>query len=231
VAPAAETVTVLPAVVHCGKLMRVERVTGPLPWVDVGRVVAEGNIEAGTGDKDAVVQREPGAGMCFAVAVFEVTSDRSLSKYDYRVDAGGKAHECLGLAVDEKPFDARRWKVSTPGTARLLFEVAADQAVIHLVPALTTSIPLRTARGIAFAAANAAAPVAAPAAAPAEVPAEVPAAAPAAPAEAPAAAPAKPAEAPAEVPAKPAAAEKPAPAATPAAPAKPAPAKRDALEF
>ncbi len=234
-APAAEAVAVLPLAMHCGKLVRVDRVTGALPWIDLDRVAAEGNLEAGTGGKDAVIQREPGAGLCFAVAVFELTRDRSLSKYDYRIDAGGQAHECLGLGTGSNPFDGRRWKVSTPGEVRMLFEVPADQAVLHLVPALTSSIPLRAVRGLAFAevtALAAPAPAAAPAAAPTAAPTAAPAAAPTAAVAAPAAA-AKPSAAPAAAAAKPAAAAAATPPPTPAAaPAKPAaPAKRDALEF
>ena len=226
---AAETVATLPLVVHCGKLLRVERVPGPLPWVDAERLLAEGNLDAGTGDKDAIVQREPAAGTCFAVVVFEVARDRSLSKYDYRLDAGGKAYECLGLGAGENAADSRRWKVATPGEVRMLFQVPADQTAVHLVPALTSSVPLRTVRDLAFGAPAAVPPAAVP---PAAVPpaAVVPAAiapAPAAPAAPAAAAVAKPAEAAAAKPAAPTVAA-PAP---PAAPAKPAPAKRDALEF
>lgn len=200
---------VLPVVVHSGKLLRVERVTGALPWVDTERVLAAGNLDAGTGGAEAVVSREPGAGQCFAVAVLEVTGERSLSKYDYRLDAGGKAYACLGLGAGGNPFDARRWKVATPGEVGMLFQIPAEQTVVHLVPALTSSVPLRAVRGIAFAPAAAPAP---PAAAPVPaVPDAVPAAGPAVPAV--------PAAVPAAVP----------PPA--AAPAKPAPAKRDALEF
>jgi hypothetical protein len=208
---------VLPVVVHSGKLLRVERVTGALPWVDTERVLAAGNLDAGTGGAEAVVSREPGAGQCFAVAVLEVTGERSLSKYDYRLDAGGKAYACLGLGAGGNPFDARRWKVATPGEVGMLFQIPAEQTVVHLVPALTSSVPLRAVRGIAFAPASAApAPVpAVPDAVP--VPA-VPDAGPAV--AAPPAAPAVPEAVPAAVPPPP-----------PAAPAKPAPAKRDALEF
>jgi hypothetical protein len=205
-AKAAEAVVALPAAVHCGALQRVDRLTGPVTCVDLPRVLAEGNLEAGTGSAEATVERQPAAGMCFAVAAFSLLQGRTLSKYDYRIDAGGKAYECLGLAAGDGPFDARRWKAETPGDVRLLFEVPLDQGTLHLVPALATSIPMRGVRGIAFAVAPA---TTAPAAAPAEP-------------AAPAAEPAKPAaeEAkPAAEPAKPA-----------AEPAKPAP-KRDALEF
>jgi len=231
-------------VVHCGKLLRVDRVTTALACVDLERAAAAGLAEAGTGGDDLVAQREPGADLCFAVVVFEVARGRSLSKYDYRLDVGGKAYTSLGLAVGDSPFDTRRQKVTTEGEARLLFEVPAGADAIHLVPALVTSIPLREVRGIAFgvAAAPAPAPVP-PAAAPAaETPAapaaETPATAPAPgkpaeaarPAPAAPAAPAKPAPAPAEA-AKPAPAPAPAaPAAKPAEPPKP-PAKKDALEF
>jgi len=197
----------LPAAVHCGTLQRVERVTGSVPWIDLQRVLADGNLDAGTGSADAARQRPPADGMCFAVMTFSLARGRTLSKYDYRVDAGGKAYECLGVATGDGPFDARRWKVETDGEARLLFEVPAAQATLHLVPALTTAIPMRAVRGVPFAAAAAAA--AAPTG-PVPEPAK------------PAAEPAKPAAEPAKPAAEPAK-----PAAEPAKPA----AKRDALEF
>lgn len=246
-APVAQPAAALPAVVHCGKLSRVERVALPVAYIDLERAAAAGLLEAGTGGNDLTVQREPAMDTCFAVAVFELGRGRSLSKFDYRLDAGGKAYECLALGVGDSPFDPRRQKTSNEGEARLLFEVPASADTVHLIPALVTAIPMREVRSIAFGAPTAP-PVPAPlATGAAATPA---AAAPASPAAAPAPAatpateekPAKPAAIaadtgkPAAVPvAPPAEATKPAKAAAPAAkPAdapKPPPAKKDALDF
>lgn len=149
-APGAAT-AVLPAPLHCGALEGVERLPGPALCVDMERVLAEGNLEAGTGSPDAVLQRQPAPGMCFVVAVFALAPDRTLSKYDYRLDAGGRAYECLGMAVSpEAPFDPRRWKAATAGEVRLLFEIPATEGTVDLVPALRTSIPMRAVRGLAL---------------------------------------------------------------------------------
>ena len=233
-APASAPAPALPAALHCGQLLRLERVTLPVAWVDVARAAAEGNLEAGTGSAETTGQRAPADGMAFAVAVFEVKSGRSLSRYDYRLEVEGKRTDCLALAVGENPFDVRRWKVASAGEVRMLFEVPAEAPAVNLVAALNLSLPLRQIKGLAFAPPVAAAPAALTPAAAATPPAAV-AEATAAPAPAEPAKPA-PAKPPVEKPAaaKPAAekpaAEKPAPAKP--APEKPAPAKKvDALEF
>lgn len=244
-APVAQPAAALPAVVHCGKLARVERVDLPVACIDLERAAAAGLLEAGTGGNDLAVQREAATETCFAVVVFELSRGRSLSKFDYRLDVGGKAYECLALGVGDSPFDPRRQKASSEGEVRLLFEVPATADAVHLIPALVTAIPMREVRRIAFGT-----PTAPPAPAPLATgaAAEPPAAEPATPAAAPAA---TAAPAPAEKPAKPAAgaadtgkpaaapvaapadAAKPAaaPAAKPAEAPKPPPAKKDALEF
>lgn len=208
---------VLPAVVHCGRLLRVDRVTTAVAAIDAERAAAAGHLEAGTGDSDLVGQRSPGADLCFAVAVFEVQRERSLSRFDYRLDVAGKSYDCLGLGVGEAPFDARRRQAASAGEVRLLFEVPVGAAAVHLVPALVTQIPMREVRDIVFGTAAPAPAAPAPEPAPAALPAPTPAVA-------------APAAVPVAEPPKAAAVAPAAPAPKPAEPVKP-PAKKDALEF
>jgi hypothetical protein len=147
--PAGETASALPRDVHAGTVKSVERRESAVDWVNLDNRLLAGKPEPELDvPPDAIEQRPPAEGMCFVIVTVRLADGRSISRYDYRLRAGGTLVPCLALSIAGRPFDIRQWKYALPGEVRLLFECPADAPKANLEFALDSRIPQPTIAGI-----------------------------------------------------------------------------------
>gem|GEM_PF-7105843 len=135
----------LPQSVFAGAVVRIERVSGPIPWQDLSRILTRGDFSFVTPPDPALtVQRPPAADHVYAVVHVRVNPGHTLGKYDYALQAEGRRYACLALAWGSLPYDARNWIAEAdpnPLEVRLLFEIPAAARQATLTFELPVTLP------------------------------------------------------------------------------------------
>lgn len=138
----ADPAPALPREVHCGTLKAIERSLDPVDWIDLDKVLLQGQFEPeATVDESTITQRSPADGMAYVIVTASLKDQRSVSRFDYILRSAGQTFPCLAMSVAGRPFDQRQWKYDLPGEVRLLFECPLEARTVTLDFALDTAIP------------------------------------------------------------------------------------------
>ncbi|MCK5802484.1 MAG: hypothetical protein KAI66_06610 [Lentisphaeria bacterium] len=141
----------LPAHIHCGQLLKIEKQEFGVDAVDLDKVLAQNQLDPAQPIPEGVVsQRGCPDGKVLAICHFSIAPKRSISKHDYVLECDGEDAVCLAMAMEGKPFDARLGKIARTGVARLLFDVPATATTLTLRPALITRVPLAALKDLPF---------------------------------------------------------------------------------
>ena len=137
------------AKIHAGKILSVTTTVSSVPWLNLEDLMLAGNLNSGDQKGTAETERKPEADKLFVILEVQLTSDRSIGKYDYILQIQNKSVECEGLAIGDKPFDPRKWQIDAENVSqsvKLLYEVPRfdSETTAVLTPNLDTIVRLKS---------------------------------------------------------------------------------------
>jgi hypothetical protein len=140
--PVARAASSFPLKIHAGTIERMERLETTLPFVKLEEAVASGEQSAPEIVPGWLREERPApAGLVYVVFTVAVLPERSLSRFDYALEADGQRYPCLGMALEQGAvFDGRRLEQRGAGIVKIAFAcpaTASDAALVsryHEVP-------------------------------------------------------------------------------------------------
>ncbi len=113
--------------VRCGTLIRILISQAAVPWLDLERLLRDGNFQPEEANPAAAGERQPASESAFVILTFEVEKGLSLGRYDYKLLVGDGSYAALAITPGQRPYDPRVWEFvarDNKEDVSMLFEIA-----------------------------------------------------------------------------------------------------------